>query len=169
MNSAMKRRTKGILATVVIVFGVGWFLWSAYRGFTDVEYGERFAKVDWLPAEATNVSFYRSYSFTAYEFDIPEKAFLDWASRWDIHPIKQPFEILRYAFNLDKTPYPGLDQREDGGRFDDYARATSEWRARRYATITDGYCCKQVASNGGLLCVAYDKTQGRAYYLRTPR
>lgn len=71
----MKKR---LLFTSLIAFSL-WLCYAAYRDFTDIESGELLASVDWLPKEATNVSFYRSYFATAYGFAISEHGFRDWS------------------------------------------------------------------------------------------
>jgi len=69
-----------LIYTALIALAI-WLVRGAYLGFTQVESGEVVASVDWLPKSASNVSYYRSYMNTAYEFDIDEADFLKW-SRW---------------------------------------------------------------------------------------
>lgn len=81
---------KRVLRRVLIAAGLlfaAFILYSAFRGFTDVEIGENVARVSWLPDSASNVSFYRAYSYTAYEFDIAEADFLKWAERFSVKRI----------------------------------------------------------------------------------
>ncbi len=44
------------------------------------EIAEGVNSVEWLPVEATNIKYYRSYGFTAYEFQIDEPGFRAWAA-----------------------------------------------------------------------------------------
>jgi hypothetical protein len=44
------------------------------------EIAEGVQSVDWLPAEATDISYCRSYGFTAFEFKISEAGFREWAA-----------------------------------------------------------------------------------------
>lgn len=43
------------------------------------EIGVNISSVDWLPASAREISYFRSYGYTAYEFKIKESEFRDWA------------------------------------------------------------------------------------------
>lgn len=146
-------------------------LYSAYRGFTRVEKDEHLRSVDWLPAEATDVCFYRSYPFTAYEFDISETGFLEWASRWEVKPITEPFRILRYGALLAHSRHPRTDlaSRPTDEELKTYERELSEWQAIRGVTIAEGHCYEDKRSGGGGTWVAYDRARGRAYYQSMPR
>lgn len=82
---------KGLLiAVTVLACGFG-----LVRSLLHVETAENVARVHWLPTSASNVSYYKSYSFTAYEFDIPERDFRAW-SYWEVRPIGKPIEVARY-------------------------------------------------------------------------
>jgi hypothetical protein len=143
-------------------------LHSAYRGFTRVEKGKHLKTVGWLPVEAPDVCFYRSYSFTAYEFDISEKGFLEWASRWEVKPITRPFEIRRYSGRLARAR-DLLSSRPADEDLNAYERRAGEWQSLRCATIANGYCYEDKHSDGGGTWVAYDRSRGRAYYQSMPR
>src|SRR5687768_14859438 len=102
-RTAMKR----FLLIAVLLTGLALLAWTTYRGFTDVESGEHVARVSWLPESATDVSFFRSYSWTAYEFTIPEQDFLRWAADkgWDVKENKgEPRTIARYHVGLGDVP-----------------------------------------------------------------
>jgi hypothetical protein len=45
------------------------------------EIGEHAKKVDWLPAQATDISFYKTFGYELYEFSINEKGFLKWLNK----------------------------------------------------------------------------------------
>jgi hypothetical protein len=98
--------------------------------------------VDWLPADATNISYYRSYSWTAYEFDIPQPAFLRWAGPWSPKPLRTPMSIPRFSY------------------FSDHRSVE--------VAVGFGYA-SPMASNGGRILVAYDTASGRAYFQSNPR
>lgn len=168
-GSALMRRRKRILVSVVLMLGLVWLFYGAYRSFTDIEHGEHWKTVKWLPSEATDISFYRSYSFTAYEFDISEKGFLQWASRWEISPITTSFTIRRYSSQLDSTRYPQLNNDHTEAEYNQWLQAQSERKAKAEATIDEGYFYAHRQSNGGGVWVAYDKKRGRAYYKSMPR
>lgn len=122
--------------------------------------GENEARVDWLPPEASHVSFYKSYSWTAYEFDIPEAGFRTWASRWQIQDIETPFTITRYKYFT--TDHPAYDPNPEGPFY--------RFEAEAKATITNGYFYRTPPrGNGGGTYVAYDRDGGRAYFQTNPR
>ena len=132
---------------------------ATYVSFTYVETAENVTHVDWLPDSASNISYYRSYSFTAYEFDIPEADFIAWSSR-DLKPIKAPVEVYRYshATTPADTPHPNASYEE-----------LQEMLARRMATVTDGLYFEYRQQNGGGLRMAYDRSKGRAFVKTSPR
>lgn len=167
----MKQRRKTILALVAAVLAVVLLLWGAYRGFTEVTSGEHLETVDWLPSEASDVSYYRSYLFTAYEFDISEEGFLKWASDWEVKPVQAPYTIRRYSSALNRLPYPGDRDRRmsDPTDVEEFSEAMRAWEAEQRATITTGYWYERVQRNGGGVWVAYDRDRKRAYYVSTPR
>lgn len=118
------------------------------RALTYVESGEGIKSVNWLPSSATNISFYKSYVFTAYEFDIPESDFREWARRWDLQPVTSPCSIDRYAARA----YP-----------------THDFRHPHSAWIEDGLFYEHRQGNGGGVAVGYDRELGRAFFWTSPR
>ena len=150
-----------LLSTAVIAFAF-WFVRSAYLGFTEIETAESVESVDWLPASATNISYYRSYMNTAYEFDIDESGFRKW-SRWDVAEITEPVGLSRYlAFS---TPAP----QEPANPTEEKQIAFTNAYYNRGVTITDGLYYGNTQTNGGGVWVGYDRGKGRAYYQSAPR
>jgi hypothetical protein len=121
---------KLLIATAAIALAI-WFVRSAYIGFTEVESGESVPSVSWLLAAASNVSYYRSYMNTAYEFDISESGFRSW-SRWDVKEISEPVTITRYSSFANRLAEPGSNATLE--EMMAYAIAASE----QSATIRDG-------------------------------
>ncbi len=158
MNFPLKRK----FLFVALVAFVAWFLYGTYVGLTHVEIGENVPSVNWLPDAASNVSFYKSYSFTSYEFDIPESDFVKW-SRWELSPIDEPVSIPRYCYSSVDVPAPGPNA------------TAEEWQAfessyaSRSAKITNGLYYGYLQGNGGGVWVGYDRNLGRAYYHSAPR
>lgn len=157
-----------------ILAGVALFLWKAYEGFTTVESGEHVARVSWLPEAATDVSFYRSYSFTAYEFTIPEAAFLEWANDrgWKIAKIEgEPRSISRYHRGLDDVPHPEEPRPDEKSRavWEAYNAGVDKWRDATIKTITHSYYYEWRQTDGGGVSVVYDLDTGRAYFQSNPR
>lgn len=155
----MRFSVKRLLIVVTVIACVLGFLRISYIGLAHVKTGENHQSVDWLPASATNVSFYKSYPATAYEFDIPEADFSNWAS-WDLKPISKPVTVVRYSHFTVDVPAPGANatQAERDAFFD-----------TRQATVTDGLYYLSKRPNGGGVQVAYDREHGRAYFYSAPR
>ncbi len=120
-------------------------------------YAENVGGVAWLPAEARNISYYRSYSYTAYEFDISEEGFRDWAGykRWRLSAIEDPVTVLRYNWPIIKSPE----------NFEGIAPAGTDGKV----TIESGLIHHTDLGAGGGIWVAYDTDAGRAYYQSKPR
>lgn len=154
----MKKR---ILVISIIAFAI-WFFYGAYRGFTDIESGESQASVDWLPEDATNVSFYRSYLNTAYEFDISEQGFRDW-SHWELEEISEPVGFSRYlTFSTPRPQEPDSPTRAE-------IEALALEYSKRGVTIRNGLYYGYLQDNGGGVWVGYDRESGRAYFQSAPR
>jgi hypothetical protein len=157
---------------ILLIVGVPFIMWTAYRELTRVERGEHVARVSWLPESARDVSFYRSSSVEAYEFDIPEKEFLRWAEGrgWSAAPIgATPFVLPRSGRFEGKLPprEPTGDATE--GETDGYFKAVEADRARREKQIAHGYYYRLEFPNGGGVSAGYDLDEGRAYVFTSSR
>jgi hypothetical protein len=151
-----------------------WIILAALAGFeallclavwdmNRVETAENVAHVSWLPETATNVSYYRSYIFTAYEFDMSDEAFLNWAKCCEIKPIVKPFWIPRYTGGAPREPP------EENASDEQFQRFWEKDRLRS-ATINNGYFYQQeFGQSGGFVRVAWDGTMNRAYFQTNPR
>lgn len=150
-----------LIYTALIALAI-WLVRGAYLGFTQVESGEVVASVDWLPKSASNVSYYRSYMNTAYEFDIDEADFLKW-SRWGGAEITEPVRLRRYlAFSTPPPPEPSSPTNDEMVAF------AIEY-GRRGVTIRDGLYYGYLQTNSGGVWVGYNRSSGRAYYHSAPR
>lgn len=149
-----------LIYTALIAFAI-WFIRNADFGFTQVEAGTSLPSVDWLPNEASNVSYCRSYLNTAYEFDINETAFRDW-SRWELSEIAEPVQISRYLASSKPSP------QEPPNSTLKQLNAINVAMAERGATVRDGLYYAYVQDNGGGIWVGYDRQSGRAYYQSAP-
>jgi hypothetical protein len=151
-------RLKHVLILItVLVCGLA-FLRAVYIDLTYVETGENVEYVKWLPKSASNVSYYRSYSFTAYEFDISEADFLAW-SFWKMQPITKPVSVIRYSYT-NHPPY--LSQTPTSEELE-------QWYSQCHATVSNGWWYERRQSNGGGVSVAYDRKKGRAFVQTSPR
>jgi hypothetical protein len=130
-----------------------------FHALTRFETAENVARVDWLPQTASNVSYYRSYNYTAYEFDMSEAEFRKWM--WlDVQPITRPVKVRRYSLIASSRAYPGANPA--AGEYE-------AWEAMREATVTDGLYHEHRRDDGGGVCVAYDRAKGRVFYQSNPR
>ena len=152
---------------------LGWLFWGAGDGFTRVEEGENVAKVDWLPEEANQVSFHKSYGFTAYEFNISEKGFLDLARRegWEIKPIgAETVSVERYLSHRLMTALKGKSVGDSDQEQEEHQKKYEEWKRDSRHIIAKGYYYKWLrGQTGGGIWVGYDSENGRAYYHTQPR
>ncbi len=101
--------------------------------------GEHARRVSFLPETATDVSWYRSYNSTGFDFKISEADFKKW-SRWEVREIAEPFSVFL---------------RRNAGQ--------------EQIKIKNGLYYFSTARNGGITLVAYDRASGRAYFYSTPR
>lgn len=166
----MKRRWKIILPVLALLLGL--ILYAAYRDFGRVESGENLPRVSWLPESATNICFYKSYGFTAFEFDISEQDFLKWASERQLKKLDgEEFGISRYHLGLKDVPPagdpPGIGAPKE--ELNAYFAAEQKHHDAISKVIRRGYGYRLTRSNGGGHAVAYDLETGRAYYTTTPR
>ncbi|MCF6312099.1 MAG: hypothetical protein L3J39_06585 [Verrucomicrobiales bacterium] len=133
---------------------VGIWIWS----ISGPSRGIAVEQVDWLPQEATNISYYKSYIFTAYEFDISEKGFKKWVSNFDqVRVIEKPTTIARYS--LAKDHY--IDGADESNWIPDTESS--------YIKISKGYYSGHTDMDGGGHHVGYDSIKGRAYRQYNPR
>jgi hypothetical protein len=130
-----------------------------YITLTHFESAENVDRVTWLPPAASYISYYRSYNFTAYEFDISETEFKRWI--WlDVKPITQPVKIYRYSHRIRTNSDFGLNPS---------LAELEEWEATYRATVSDGLYYNDRRSSGGGVTVAFDRTKDRAYFQTNPR
>jgi len=158
-----KRQTLSVLFVIaVLVFNpISLFLFWLFSGLysnANPEIGESVQSVEWLPETASNISYYRTYSWQAYEFDISEADFEDWAARWDLKEIGHAVSIPRYSY---RDRYDHLDPNDP--------EQEDRERERFWADIDNGLYDRQEDDDGGGYIVAYDRTNGRAYLQSNPR
>jgi len=147
-----------LIAVTAIACGIG-LLRGCYITLTHFESGENVEQVSWLPSAASNISYYRSYNFTAYEFDISESEFKHWI--WlDVRAITEPIKVYRYSHMTRGKPDFGLNP--------SFAEL-EQWEATYLARVSDGLYFNNRRSNGGGVTVAFDRTKGRAYFQTNPR
>lgn len=140
------------IPATLLILGIGVPMWSNAHP----EIGENVKTVRWLPPEATNISYYKTISKIAYEFDISESGFKKYAEGkgWTLQPIKEPIKITRYAFFTSSSHSS-----------DPTGEKYKEYQSKVDIRIKNGYYYTTPPQpNGGGLHVGYDLDTGRAYY-----
>jgi hypothetical protein len=172
-------KMKKILIVVLIVVALIFLspiilgaLWFGGMGWSNAHpvIGENMAKVDWLPAVASNVSFYKTYLFTAYEFDISEADFValgrerDWKLA-EINDKSLRVKTYRMGDKLrDRFPIPKSDISTDKQIYE-YLKA----RQVIEPIVTNGLAYEVRQANCGGITAVYDRTKQRAYVQANPR
>lgn len=126
------------------------FIWAVNHSET----GERVSSVDWLKDEdATEISYYLSHSWTAYEYKTSEKDFRKYAnSTWKFKEITEPVTVPRYLY---MTKYKG-------NLFGSTPKDSE-------IVIKNGIVAQERWKNGGGYIAAYDRDTGKAYIQKNPR
>ena len=154
----MKKRNTILIVIAVLVFNPITLLVLSFgivhRSNTHPETGENVPSVAWLPQTATNISYYKTYSWTAYEFDTDEKTFRSWAAKRKLKEINDIKRIERYSYwNFIKM------------------HSTDSWsvESQHVAAIKAGLYDEVRQDNGGGYKVGFDREHQRAYFQANPR
>ena len=168
---AKRKRWRVLIVIGTVLLFVELLFYCVLRGLTDVEYGEHLRSVPWLPKTASHISYYRSYSFTGYEFNISKRGFLGWAKQWGhARPIGKPVQIERYSSPLVADWLPNEPTgNASNAQLKTYERQLKLFDKQSEVKIRHGFVYKDDFGNGGGITVAYDSTRGRAYYASSPR
>lgn len=145
---------------IIVMFATwqGLVMWSNAHPET----GENVAKVSWLPTSAGNVSFYKTNTWMAFEFDISEDEFRKWAARWTLKEIDKEQKICRYSYwKFCREKHPGNTEQE----LTDYMNA----KERHYVVVSKGLYDSKRHDNGGGYHVVFDRNIQRAYFQSNPR
>ena len=130
------------------------------------EVAEGVGSVDWLPAEATNISYHKDYMTNAYEFQISEAGFRQWAAEVASEPVSEfliyepvadiakdePCCMYRYKF------FAGKKQASMKGSDE------AEWFKSSLIEIENGLRGELRFRNGGGYSIGYDRDSGTAYW-----
>ena len=150
MEKKCLSRSLWVLGIVVLLSPflavVGWIASAAWSN-DHPERGVAEPGVDWLPAGASDVSYFKTYSFSAYEFHISEDGFRAWATEVELCEISAPVSIERY------------------NRWDPQVSSSEQM-----ATITQGLWGETPRrGNGGGTRMVFDRETGTAYFQHSPR
>ena len=143
--------TIGCIVSPLLLFSLGIF--SIWYSNTYPEFGEHVERVSWLPAEATDVSFFKSNSYTAYEFKISEDGFRKCVhSRWQFEEISDKAVIRRYNYLL------AMESTND-----------EELQVQTVARVKNGIVTSYTKGSGGGYHAIYDRDTGIGYIQHNPR
>jgi len=163
-NSSALRIIVGVLMVwpgICIMLLAAWIIPALWYD-SHPETGENFAKVNWLPPSAKNVSYYKSYSWTAFEFDINEVDFRQWATLWMLKEIDKEQTICRYSYlNF-------LKEKQSAKTENDWI-AYENAKKIHLAIVSKGLYDSKIYHNGGGYNVVFDRDKQRAYFQSNPR
>lgn len=133
------------------------------------EIAEGVKNVDWLPADATDINFCRSYGFTAFEFKISESGFLEWAATVthpdrdyvEYQPVTEISELIEERF-FPIRRYNANQDLPEGVDYEDHLRNTT-------IEIKNGLRGEMRKGSAGGYSIGYDRDTGTAYYQTNPR
>jgi hypothetical protein len=156
----MRRRTKIIIIVVLALVGLSiWSIfWSDYRVGVD--------SVNWLPAEAHNITYTRNLWETLAEFDIEQKAFQKWcdgqgmplrelgdAGFQRVYSVRRCVGYLEQRGIMQTAAEPNETER-------DFLRTEKNIKVFRPGDLV----YEKRWSNGGGHTIGYDTKEKRGYY-----
>jgi hypothetical protein len=186
--SARKSCLRFLMGITIVSLCVGGCLHLVYTGITHTDSGEHLSVPTYYPNDATDYSFYDSYTLKMCEFSVPEESFLKYSKSkgWDVVSIEKAD-----AF------YPKMERTEPLSRLPEQATITKPLdinRCIRYfkpehqecyseckvdpTMLTDksclhivskGYWYMTINGAGRGITVLYDKENGRCYLERRCR
>ena len=157
------RRTLRTMILPALCVGVALLVCSLHDTHFSVSYANNVDSVGWLPTSASNICYYRSYQYTAYEFDISESDFLNWCPE-ELLEIREPVSVPTWQHRILQHPSTLPYKTEDELR-----QNLVDYDATVSVEITNGLFFDHLASNGGYRTYVYDRSSGRAYVAHTPR
>jgi len=130
-----------------------------YYNEPKIQFVEHVDAVEWLPPEASDISYYIVDDFRSFEFKISENGFLDWVKKeqYQFEEITgEPVKLPRYTFDADiPVELSGLNDQE---RFE-------KWELVMKVIIEAGYVLKARNDDGDPIDMGgYDRESGYAYY-----
>lgn len=159
----MKNSRIVLIVIIILVFNpvtliLGWLGMMRWEN-ANPEKGENLARVEWLPETASDISFYRSYSWKSWEFSMAERDFRrEWASRYNLKEITEKQVISRFSwwdFRIEKPPHDSLTFfREEKNHL---------------AEVVHGLYASERWDNGGGYHIAFDRDEDRVYFQSNPR
>lgn len=139
----MKRWLTTIIVAIVLIFNpltlfVAW-IGTAWWSNTHPETGMNLGSVDWLPRSASDVSYWETYSWSAWECTMGEEDFREWGTRYKLQEIKYAQSIERFSW----MEFSRSSQDSDGDAWD-------KERQKHVAIVRKGLFATERRENGGV-------------------
>ena len=158
----MRFNTKALFLTVFSVAIVVWGM-LGIREMSTVRTGENVDHVSWLPNSASNISYFLSYSFTAYQFQITEFEFVDWCPE-ELSEITAPLTISTWQARMVDTPLPNSTTTAI-----EHEKLVREFESLTSVTVTNGLFYEKWYRNGGCSIYVFDRDSSVGYRQSSPR
>ena len=158
----MRFSIKTILVLLTIIALTVWAVLGIRETFS-IRTGENFDRVNWLPASASKVSFYRNYHFTAYQFCMPENEFIEWCPKM-LNEIVEPVTISTWKTRLLEYPTPNTNTTAD-----EFDRMIAKFKSETTATISNGLYYEKWGDDGGCSAYVFDRDTSIGYHQWSPR
>jgi hypothetical protein len=154
----MKRWQTAIIVAAVVVsntvtLGIVWFRevqWSNNHPET----GTKLSAVDWLPPSASDISYWKTYSWSAWEFTMNEEEF----PPYELREIDDIQSIERFSWRESLRSRQG----SDGDSWEQEER-------RHVATVRNGLFATERRKDGGGYKIVFDRETNRVYHQSNPR
>lgn len=148
----MRKLTLGLFAGIILisVLALAWIArYLIYASPGEMDSGQSLNSVQWLPQEASNISYSKTAYFNAFEFTISQEGFLDWVKDKKYGApvsITKPVTVSRYFTILKIKPLG-----EDNNKVE----------------VTAGMIIDNRIDGGGGRLIVYDQKAHKAFYLWT--
>ncbi|QIF03928.1 hypothetical protein [Roseimicrobium sp. ORNL1] len=161
----MKRWLTTIIVAGVVVFNpvtifVAW-IGTAQWSNNHPETGTNLSAVDWLPASASDISYWKTYSWSAWEFTMKEEEFRKWASRYELREISGAQSIERFSW----IQFWRSHRDYDGDAWEEEERE----KRKHVATVRNGLFATERRKDGGGYKLVFDRETNRVYHQSNPR
>lgn len=158
----MRLSIKTLLVVLAVIAFAVWSVLDVREKFS-VSTGENLKRVNWLPSSASNISYYRNYHFTAYQFEMSESEFVNWCPK-TLAEIEKPISISTWKTRLIDFPKP--DSNTTAAQFD---AMIDKYDSETTVVVKRGLFYEHWADNGGCSIYVFDRTNSMGYHQWSPR
>ena len=145
------------LCLAILIFPIAFFYFLGHSP----DFGENVESVNWLPDDASQISYYRSKQVQVYEFKISPEAFKNWArsNQMTVAPLSEQTALSRYKAYLPPSP------KKQAKHLPKHAPISIEqfsaWQDEISIKINEGLIAESTDNSIGT--AIYDTTTGKAY------